>query len=123
MPTPGGSEDQDSEGGDAMETETPTDRRARVEEVVDEGDSSEYVEEFPREREAGKVIGNVRDRPCDGHAIPPSQSATNRYEPFADQGEWDFVQWIKNEGVSDAAFDRYCKLSNVCSQLNPYHSF
>ncbi|KZW03090.1 hypothetical protein EXIGLDRAFT_636720, partial [Exidia glandulosa HHB12029] len=37
----------------------------------------------------------------------------NKYAPFASQAEWELAQWVKNEGLSDAAFDRFCKLSSM----------
>lgn len=94
--------------------ETPTNRRARVEDAVDEGDepTRTFTKPYPSDRKAGFILR---------HGSPPAQfefghlhgDGTNDYFPFADRSEWEIAQWVKNEAISDAAFDRFCKIPSV----------
>ncbi|KZV91631.1 hypothetical protein EXIGLDRAFT_769682 [Exidia glandulosa HHB12029] len=92
---------------------SPTDRRTRVEEVIDEGDKqATIIDKYPVVAGAGMI--KRTDASPHQHAYDALRDGnTNVYSPFANRVEWEIAQWVKNEGISDAAFDRFCDLPSM----------
>ncbi|KZV79162.1 hypothetical protein EXIGLDRAFT_782730 [Exidia glandulosa HHB12029] len=95
---------------DSFLLDTPRDRRARCEDAVDEGEDSEHIQPYPAERRAGEPIPDRKDSPPITFSV-----GENRYAPFANKADWELGQWIKTEGVSDAACNRFCGLDSTAN--------
>lgn len=108
--------DDEAPDSNELPTDRPMDRRARVEDVVDEGDRphvpSSFVTAYPSARKAGLVV-RTGTPPAVKEFAHLQGDGTNPYFPFANRAEWEIAQWVKNEGISDAAFDRFNEMPSV----------
>jgi len=85
-------------------------QRATVEEVEDEDER--YVQDFPAELEAGKVLDECKTY---FQAMRDKQKAAGNppWHPFESEDEWELAQWLMTSGISQKKRDDYLKLKAV----------
>lgn len=108
--------DHDSGDRAAQPSRDPSDRRARVEEIVDEGDTpvgpSSFCTPYPTTRKPG-LVHRTGSPPAESEFRHLHGDESNPYFPFASEAEWELAQWFKSEAITDSAVDRYCKMPSV----------
>ncbi|KAF7344304.1 hypothetical protein MVEN_01722000 [Mycena venus] len=90
-------------------------RRATVEEVEDEEDER-YVEDFPKDMNAGEwrercktYFQKLRDEQKDAGNAP--------WYPFETEDEWELAKWLMTSGLSQKKTDEYLKLKVVRERM------
>ncbi|KAJ7192315.1 hypothetical protein GGX14DRAFT_312788, partial [Mycena pura] len=71
-----------------------------------------YVQDFPAELEAGKVLDECKTY---FQALRDKQKAAGNppWHPFESEDEWELAQWLMTSGISQKKRDDYLKLKAV----------
>ncbi|EPQ52318.1 hypothetical protein GLOTRDRAFT_132433 [Gloeophyllum trabeum ATCC 11539] len=103
--------------------EASGDRRARVEEVEDEGDKppssyGRYAEAYPEAGCAGAVYPDRAPTKFEDILGDQKARGAGLYDPFADEQEWELAQWLATH-VGQTATEEFLKLSIIQERIAP----
>lgn len=89
------------------ELSEPPSKRARVEDIEDEGEPNRYVKAY-----LGRAADEIGEEDTEFERLRASQTSENPFAPFCDRDEWQLAEWLTKE-TTQKPRDAFLKLPIV----------
>ncbi|TFK59715.1 hypothetical protein BDN72DRAFT_873010 [Pluteus cervinus] len=76
-----------------------------------------YIQDFPKEKEAGKSSGSVKTS-FEEYQDSQRSKGLEPWAPFKSEEDWEHFRWMVESGVSWGNIDRYLRLKKVRDSLD-----